>query len=132
MICIKIGQKEILQFLRFCLKLKADWFIACTATIATDTDVRDNSIKKIFNSFDCHALFLSTFLSFRSREDRERFVVRAGGQSDVRDRRRVRHGPRPPQHAQRPLSRQGGTVLENGPRRRSTSAEIHPQREDSR
>lgn len=68
-------------------------------------------------------------LSFRPRTNRERFVLRAGGEGSVCDRRGLFYGSRSAQHAQRPVSRKSWPLLENGHHQWHAAAQVHPPRQ---
>lgn len=73
--------------------------------------------------------FCAVVFSYRPWADRERFILRTGGESSVCDRCSLCHGSRATQHAQGSVSWEGRPLLQDGYHQWYTAAQVHPQRQ---
>ncbi len=77
---------------------------------------------KVFTLFWLFVLFLPS----RARANRNRLQIRAGREGAVCDRRGVRHGSCPAQHAEGPVSRPVRRLWGDGARRWQETPQVHP------
>ena len=86
-----------------------------------------SALWETFSSFLISTLDYVYLFIFRSRADRERLILRAGGEGPVCDWRGVLHGPRSAQHAQGSLSWKSWPLLQDGFHKRHNAAQVHPR-----